>query len=135
VPQPRALADGSQAYGAEIDGSTEQVTLAALLANPDQYNGKTVKTEGEIAQVCQRMGCWMELRADASSPAVRVPMAGHSFYLPRDVAGRRATVQGTVEVEALSEEHARHLEEEGAQAARQRVGIQATAVVVHTPGA
>jgi hypothetical protein len=130
-PQPRPLADGSQAFGGDIDAAAETVTLASILASPDQFAGKTVKTQGEITQVCQRMGCWMELRGEPNTPAIRVPMAGHGFFLPRDVAGRRATVQGAVEVRELSEDDARHLEEEGAQAARQRVGIQATAVVVH----
>jgi hypothetical protein len=58
-------------------------------------------------------------------------MAGHSFFLPRDVSGRRATIQGRVEVEALDEATRQHLEEEGAQAAGQALSIEATSVVVH----
>ena len=51
--------------------------------------------------------------------------------LPRDLAGSRATIEGTVQVAALSEEDRAHLESEGATAAGQDVSIEATAVLVH----
>jgi hypothetical protein len=134
TPQPiRTDEDGSILYGTELDEALAVTPLATLMSEPQRFDGQVVKTEGEIAQVCQRMGCWMELRPDDDSPAIRVPMAGHSFFLPRDVAGRRAVVQGTVEVQELSEDWQRHLREEGAEAADAPIGIQAAAVLVHAP--
>ena len=130
-PSPvRTLDDGSRAFGAE-PSEREATALAAIMASPARFQGQIVKTEGEIAQVCQRMGCWMEITAEADGTAVRVPMAGHSFFLPRDVAGRRATVEGTVNVETLDDATAEHLREEGAQATDQALSIEATTVVVH----
>lgn len=126
----RVMDDGSRLFGSEL-GEGDVTPLAEILSAPDRFQGQVVKTEGEIAQVCQRMGCWMEIRADAESPGVRVPMAGHSFFLPRDVAGSRATIEGTVVVAALSDEEREHLESEGATAAGQNVSIEATGVVVH----
>ena len=131
APEPvRELEDGSRIYGSE-PSDRETTELAALMADPGRFAGQVVKTEGEIVQVCQRMGCWMELTAGEDGDAIRVPMAGHSFFLPRDVAGRRATVEGTVEVAELDADTQQHLREEGAQAADQALSIQATAVVVH----
>ena len=104
--------------------------LATILAEPARFRDQTVRTEGEIARVCQRMGCWMELRESAEGPAVRVPMAGHSFFLPRDVSGRHAMLEGRVHVEELSAEHRAHLESEGAQATASALAIHATGVVV-----
>ncbi|HEY8428173.1 MAG TPA: DUF4920 domain-containing protein [Sandaracinaceae bacterium] len=131
-PRPaRVLEDGSRLFGSEPSDEREVVALGAILAAPEQYRGQVVKTEGEITQVCQRMGCWMELRADARSPGIRVPMAGHGFFLPRDVVGSRATVEGTVRVEPLSERERAHLESEGATATDQDVSIEATSVLVH----
>jgi hypothetical protein len=127
----RVLEDGSHLYGGELDASRETTPLATIVAEPSRFEGQVVKTEGEITQVCQRRGCWMELRADADSPGIRVPMAGHSFFLPRDVSGHRATIEGTVVVAALSEEDRAHLESEGAQAADQELSIEATGVIVH----
>lgn len=131
APEPsRVLEDGSRLFGSEMSEEREVVPLGTILASPAEYEGQVVKTEGEIAQVCQQMGCWMELRADENSPGIRVPMAGHSFYLPRDLAGSRATIEGTVRVEALSPEEREHLESEGATATGQDVSIEATSVLV-----
>jgi hypothetical protein len=132
---PVAPGSGTQAaprtFGDDLDESRAVTPLSTLLARPAEFDGKVVKTEGVIAAVCQRMGCWMELRADEGGPVVRVPMAGHSFFLPRDVAGRRATVEGTVEVRVLDQGTQDHLRTEGAQAADQALGIAASGVVVH----
>lgn len=131
APQPvRELEDGARVYGSE-PSDREVTALADIAAEPARFSGQVVKTEGTVAQVCQRMGCWMELQAAEGSQAVRVPMAGHSFFLPRDIAGRRATVEGTVEVSELDEATQEHLREEGAEAADQALAIEATAVVVH----
>ena len=130
APQPvRTQEDGSRIFGAE-PSDREAVALSSIMAEPQRFAGQVVKTEGEIAQVCQRMGCWMEITAGEGGEAVRVPMAGHSFFLPRDVAGRQAVVEGTVAVAALDEATAEHLREEGAQATDQALSIEATSVVV-----
>ena len=126
----RVLADGSRLFGAE-PSEGEQTELASILAAPGTFDGQTVKTVGEISSVCQQMGCWMELRADAESPGIRVPMANHSFFLPRDVVGARATIEGVVHVEALDEATQEHLESEGAQAAGAELSIEASSVLVH----
>lgn len=103
--------------------------LASILGAPSDFAGQTVKTEGTITQVCQRMGCWMELQAEGTSP-VRVPMAGHDFFLPRDVSGRLATIEGTVSLRELSEAERAHLESEGATATAHALEIAASGVVV-----
>ena len=125
------LEDGSRLFGAEMSEEQALTPLADLLARPAEFNGQTVKTEGVISQVCQRMGCWMELRVDAEGSAgVRVPMAGHSFFLPHDVAGRRAVVQGELTMTELPADHQEHLREEGAELATVNVQIEATGVIV-----
>jgi hypothetical protein len=130
APEPvRTLDDGSRVFGAE-PSEREVVALATIMAEPARFEGQVVKTEGAIAQVCQRMGCWMEITAQEGGQAVRVPMAGHSFFLPRDVAGRQAVVEGTVAVAALDEATAEHLRAEGAHATDQALSIEATTVVV-----
>ena len=128
-PQPSAvLADGARQFGAAPSGGSE-TALADIAAAPATFDGQTVRTEGHIERVCQRMGCWMEITS-AGTLAVRVPMAGHSFFLPRDVAGHEATVEGTVRVTPLSPEARAHLAGEGALATADELSIEATSVVV-----
>lgn len=122
-------ADGQEIYGKPLEGEREIVALATVLANASQYADQVVRTEGQVSQVCQKMGCWIELTAEGATP-VRVPMAGHSFFLPREAAGKAAVVEGTVKVKALTEEERAHYAAEGAQAVDQAVSIEATSVVI-----
>jgi hypothetical protein len=124
------LEDGARLFGAELS-EREPLALTALIESPAEYDGQIVQTVGTISAVCERMGCWMEMKADEDGPAIRVPMAGHSFFLPRDVSGARATVEGTVEVAELPADWQEHLEGEGAQAADQTLAISATGVLIH----
>jgi hypothetical protein len=128
-PQPSAiLPDGSRQFGGALTDRAP-TALSAISASPTTFDGQTVRTEGTIERVCQRMGCWMELRADGTEP-VRVPMAGHSFFLPRDVAGHAATIEGNVHLTPLTPERRAHLESEGALATAGDLSIEATSVVV-----
>lgn len=123
-----AATGGPTAYGDPLS-ERELTPLATIAGDAQTFAGQVVKTEGEIAAVCQRMGCWMEMRADGVAP-IRVPMAGHSFFLPKDVSGRQATVEGEVAVRELSEGEREHLESEGALATAQALQISATGVVI-----
>lgn len=123
-----APAPAEQTFGAAL--SDRPITpLTEIAASPDRFAGQVVKTEGQIVSVCQRMGCWMEMQAEGVSP-VRVPMAGHSFFLPRDVAGRHAVVEGQLALRELPEAERQHLEEEGATATGNAMEIVATGVIV-----
>ncbi|MGF1469365.1 MAG: DUF4920 domain-containing protein [Sandaracinaceae bacterium] len=120
----------SRTFGDALDADREMTPLADILAQPERYEDQVVRTEGEITSVCQAMGCWMEVREAAGQPPVRVPMAGHSFFLPRDVSGRHATLEGRVVLRALSPEMREHLASEGATATSSALAIHATGVVI-----
>lgn len=134
APAPAATAAPAQSapvlYGAPLDAATPRLALAELMKSPEAHAGKTIRTEGEIRRVCQRMGCWMELAQPGVEGALRVPMAGHAFFLPQTVQGKRAEVQGTLQIAKLSPEHKQHLESEGAQATQSDVSLSATGVSV-----
>ncbi|HJL19117.1 MAG TPA: DUF4920 domain-containing protein [Sandaracinaceae bacterium LLY-WYZ-13_1] len=130
-PEPAAADEpAADRFGAALDEGLPLTELAAIVREPARFEGRVVRTEGQIARVCQRMGCWMELREGEDGPAVRVPMAGHRFFLPRDSAGRHAQMQGRVVLRELSAEDRAHLESEGAVATASALSIQATGVVI-----
>ena len=125
-PQPAATEE--RLFGQALSNA-ELTPLAQITADPSGFAGKQIKTEGEIQQVCQRMGCWMEMRSP-DGPAVRVPMYQHSFFLPKDVAGRHATIEGTVALRELPQAERDHLASEGAQVLASALEITATGVVI-----
>lgn len=118
-------------FGEAPDRALPLTSLGAIVAEPEAHRDQVVRTEGQIARVCQRMGCWMELRESEDGPAVRIPMAGHSFFLPRDAAGRQAQIQGRVALRELSPEARAHLEGEGAVATASALSIEATGVLIN----
>jgi len=125
APTAPAPSGTAQALGAPIT-VTETTALAAIAAHPAQYAGRPVRTEGVVSAVCQAAGCWMQI-ADAEQ-RVHIKMHGHSFFIPRNAAGRRARVQGNV----VGGNPNGHCEQEAAEAtgnqAAQRLEIDATGV-------
>jgi len=106
----------------------EPVSLASVLASPDQYAGKTVAVEAQVRRACEQKGCWMELASAKDGPGMRVTFKGYGFFVPVDSAGRTAKVEGTVKVSELSAEQVAHLKAEGATVASREVQLIATGV-------
>lgn len=129
---PAATAEKpAQVYGPGI-GDGAIVPVADILANTDKFNGQDLKVEGQIVQVCQKMGCWFELSPGAGSTAhVRVKSPGHDVLIPKDSAGRMAVVRGKVVVNDLPAEEAEHYASEGGNAAAgKEIGIEMVAVEI-----
>lgn len=97
TPQAAAPAaqEGALRLGAAIEASAPKVALADVAKKPDDFMGKTFATTGTVTAVCQHMGCWMEIKDDAS--AAHIKMAGHAFFVPKTASGRKAKVLAKLE--------------------------------------
>ena len=92
----------------------KNVTLVKdLLASPEKYLGQDVKVEGEITEVCQMMGCWINLRDASSKDAIQVKVQDGEIVFPKNSAGKKIVAQGKFErlveskdeyIESLKEE-------------------------------
>ena len=83
----------------------EPVPLATLLAKPADYVGKTVQVKGKITEVCQMMGCWMDL-ADDAGRKIHIKVNDGEIEFPKDSAGRMAIAEGRLDKLELSKEEA-----------------------------
>ena len=102
-------------FGAPL-AAGETVPVAEVLAHPDAWAGKEIRVEGVVRRVCSRKGCWMEIGPDAGTgPGCRVTFKNYGFFVPKDSAGARATLAGTVLSKTLSRARVDHLLAEGAQ--------------------
>lgn len=122
---PLALA---ASYGEPMpEGETTAIAVAA--ADPAAHAGKPARFSGRITEVCQKKGCWVVLEQDGQS--ARVMAKDHGFAVPKDASGE-AIAYGVLELEPISEEHARHLvEDDGAKAPAEReLRIVATAIEI-----
>lgn len=112
---------------AQLDGPPTPV--AELLKAPEPYLGKTVKCEGKVARVCQNAGCWLELTGIAGGEGLRVPMAGHAFFIPQDAVGRSAVVEGALRRVELPASQREHYQSEGMRAVGP-LALEATSVTL-----
>jgi hypothetical protein len=81
------------------------IALATLLAHGDQYIGKTVQVKGKITDVCQEMGCWLELVNDAGQK-IRVKVNDGEIEFPKDSAGKTVIAEGKFDKIVLTREQA-----------------------------
>lgn len=87
------------------------IDVVTALKNPDNYLQDKHLYQGEITQVCQKMGCWMMLKTDEQF--VRVDFNNHSFLIPKDSRGQ-AQVYGQLKTVEHSAEKLAHFKAEGA---------------------
>jgi len=83
----------------------EPMPLATLLAKPAGYAGKTVQVKGRIAEVCQMMGCWMDL-VDDEGRKLRIKVEDGVIVFPKDASGKSAIAEGTFNKIEMSREQA-----------------------------
>jgi hypothetical protein len=79
----------------------EPITIAALMAKPDTYAGKTVQVKGKVTEVCQTMGCWLELVND-DGQHVRFDAHEANISFPKESVGKQAIAEGKFIREELS---------------------------------
>lgn len=68
--------------------------IAAILAKPGDYAGKTVQVKGKITDICKEMGCWLEI-ADENDKRIRFN-SHDTIFFPKDSAGRTVVAEGKV---------------------------------------
>lgn len=83
----------------------EPVTVAAVMEKPADYVGKTVQVKGKITEVCQAMGCWMNLAGD-NGHSIRIKVEDGVISFPKDAAGKTAIAEGKLSKTELTKDQA-----------------------------
>lgn len=81
----------SDFYGDNITIETS-TDLATILADRDANVGKEFKIEGMMVEVCQKKGCWINFKD--GDEVITVRFKDYGFFMPKDGAGRKASIQG-----------------------------------------
>jgi hypothetical protein len=105
-------ADNWVSYGAEIGSQSTPIPAKDLLADPSSFEGKTILVEGRIADVCQKMGCWMVIAEGDKS--MRVLTRAHKFYVAKDSTGQTCRIEGTISSKKIDPATVAHFEGESA---------------------
>src|SRR5947209_3967321 len=81
----------------------EPVSVEKLLAAPDSYVGKTVQVKGKVTEVCQMMGCWMNL-TDGGKNMIRIKVDDGDIVFPKDAPGKMAIAEGKLTKQEMTRE-------------------------------
>ena len=95
VLAPAATPTEAKAYGKPLGGA-ETTKIAAILAEPARYEGKVVRVEGTVRDVCRMAGCWMTLASDQAHQELRIKVEDGQIVFPVEAKGKRAIAEGTL---------------------------------------
>lgn len=118
-----------QVFGAKPASNQPVVPVDTVLEEPEAYLGSSIRCGGTVARVCERAGCWLELQGEVEGRGLRVPMAGHAFFVPQSIVGQRVVIEGKLSAQELRPEDRAHLEGEGLKAVGP-LSLIATSVMV-----
>jgi len=95
--QTEGTVGSKQSFGGKV--TLEKTTsLADVYANPEKFEGKEIRIDGEITQVCQHKGCWIKMTEGNKDLIVR--FKDYGFFVPKDAAASKVTIQGIFTTEA-----------------------------------
>src|SRR5450759_5338962 len=89
---------GVSAWGATLNVGKpltvkEPASIQKVLSAKNSFLGKTVQVKGTVVDVCQQMGCWMELVEPSTGAHMRIKVEDGVIVFPKDSVGKAATVE------------------------------------------
>ena len=100
-------------HGEEITGEGS-LTTVEFLEQFDVIESHEVKLTAYITEVCAKKGCWMVLEL-GDDKNMRVTFKDYEFFVPKDAAGRLATVQGVATMDTTTVEMLQHYAEDAGE--------------------
>jgi hypothetical protein len=80
-------------YGEGV-GEGDFTKISAILAEPDDFAGETVRVEGTAVGVCKHRGCWLTLASDKEGETLRVKVEDGVIVFPKEIVGEHVRVEG-----------------------------------------
>ena len=96
-------------YGAGIT-LPEAKSVTGLYENCETLEGKLVRVDGTVADVCPRRGCWIDI-VDADGMEIQVKVTDGDIVFPLSAKGKSIAVEGTLQKIEMTEEEARDWKE------------------------
>ncbi len=108
---PAASGSASTAASAGTDSAcADDAPIDSCEGANNNEQGEKVRVSGIVESVCQKAGCWMVLK-DGDVKA-RIFTKQDNFFLPKNIAGKKAEAEGTLRARTITKKFAKHLEED-----------------------
>ncbi|MEZ4722740.1 MAG: DUF4920 domain-containing protein [Flavobacteriales bacterium] len=102
-----------------IDGAMAMDQVLAQLAGHDSVHTKLV---GTVEKVCQVKGCWMTMNVNENQ-GMHVSFKDYGFFVPKNIDGKEAIIEGYAYVDTMSVEELRHYAEDEGKSAEDIAAI------------
>ncbi|HSJ99775.1 MAG TPA: DUF4920 domain-containing protein [Kofleriaceae bacterium] len=103
-------APAGTAFGAGVK-LAEVTPIDAILADPKAYQGKTVRVEGMITDVCPKRGCWFDMAGGGPGKKLKFKVTDGEMVFPVDAKGKHAVAEGVVTLRERSIEESKEYAE------------------------
>ncbi len=74
------------------------ITTVEFLAKFEGQDSLEVKLAANVIDVCQKKGCWMNVDLGGEK-TMRITFKDYGFFVPKDAAGKLATLQGVATID------------------------------------
>lgn len=99
-----------KSYGGGVT-LAESTPVAVLVDAAEEHVGRKVRVEGTVVDVCEKAGCWMEIRAQEGEQIVKVKVKDGEIVFPTAARGKSAVAEGTFERREMDRaQYVAHLE-------------------------
>jgi hypothetical protein len=78
--------------------------VSDILASPKKFDGKRVRVQGAVVDVCSERGCWIKIASDKEFESIRFKVEDGVIVFPLDAKGKDAVAEGVVSVRTVSVE-------------------------------
>lgn len=105
--------NGYTAIGKNITHADILEPMDAIIQYEIMAVGDTIpsKISGKVTSVCQTKGCWMTLDL-GDDQEVMVKFKDYAFFVPKDIVGKQAVVEGLAFIKDMSVEEQQHYAED-----------------------
>ena len=112
-PADSVSPDGSMSFHGLRIAENDAISLGEMSEKVNTSGTlEKVKIAGTVEEVCQAKGCWMTMQL-ADDSDMRVRFKDYGFFVPKDIAGKTAIVEGKAFLDTVSVEDLRHYAVDG----------------------
>ncbi len=98
-------------YFGDTISEDEAMEINGLLAMMEGQDSVKVKLSGIVNSSCQKKGCWMKMDM-GNGEEMRVSFRDYGFFVPTNLDGEQAVVEGVAYIDTIDVQFLKHLAED-----------------------
>lgn len=111
-----------QAYFGEKITTENAIAASDVVGALSGADSVFTKVSGTVDKVCQVKGCWMTMKVN-DEQSMHVSFKDYGFFVPKDIDGKTATIEGYAFMETMGIDELRHYAEDEGKSADEIAAI------------